>query len=176
MGGAPKGLLAAPGGGETLVARLLGIARKALPDAPVVLVGNAEAYSDLGLPVLADSPPGIGPIGGLSALLAEAEARGTMQAFAVACDLPFVSAELFQRLAGESPGAPAAAFRVGGIWQPLFARYEPRAALAATRAAIAAGDRSLWRVLSRLDVAELELDDAHRGDLRDWDTPQDRSE
>lgn len=175
MGGEPKGLLVAPGGTETLVARLLRISREALPDGEVVLVGNADAYLALGLRALADSPPGIGPIGGLSALLAEAQARGAAQAFAVACDLPFASAQLLARLASESPGAPAAAFRAGGIWQPLFARYEPRAALAATRAAIAAGDRSLQRVLSRLDLTELSLGNGQLAELTDWDTPEDAS-
>lgn len=173
MGGAPKGLLTAPGGDETLVCRLLRIAREALPDAEIVLVGRADAYSALGVPALADSPPGIGPIGGLSALLADAAARHSSQAFAVACDLPFASAKLLARLASESPEAPAAAFRVGGIWQPLFARYEPRAGLAATQAAIVAGDRSLQSVLSRLDVAELALDETQKGELADWDTPND---
>lgn len=173
MGGKPKGLLKAPENDETLVARLLRITCETLPGAHVVLVGNAEPYAALGLPAIADSPPGIGPIGGLASLLAEAEARGATQAFAVACDLPFVSAELLSHLASTSMGAPAAAFRAGGIWQPLFARYEPRAALSATRAAIAAGDRSLRSVLSRLKVAELALDDTQRRALDDWDTPED---
>lgn len=175
MGGTPKGLLRAPDSGETLVLRLLRIARETLPSADVVLVGSAEPYAALGLPALADSPAGVGPIGGLAALLAHAQARDANQAFAVACDLPFVGKKLLGRLASEAPGAPAAAFRVGSIWQPLFARYEPGAALSATRAALAAGDRSLQSVLSRLDVAELALDDVQGHELADWDTPEDRA-
>lgn len=175
MGGAPKGLLRAPDSDETLVVRLLGIAREALPGADVVLVGRADAYAALGLPALADSPAGIGPLGGLAALLTHAAARDASQAFAVACDLPFVGAKLLGRLASEAPAAPAAAFRVGGIWQPLFARYEPRATLSATRAALAAGNRSLQSVLSRLDVVELALDETQSRELADWDTPEDRA-
>lgn len=174
MGGAPKGLLVTPDGDETLVLRLLRITYEALPGADVVLVGSARPYAALGLPAIADSPAGIGPIGGLAALLAEATLRDASQAFAIACDLPFASTTLLARLASESPAAPAAAYRAGGIWQPLFARYEPRAALAETRAAIAAGDRSLQRVLSRLDVAEVALDETEIGELADWDTPADR--
>lgn len=174
MGGAPKGLLPAPDSGETLVARLLRITREALPDAEVVLVGDADAYAALGLPALADSPRGVGPIGGLAALLAEADSRGASYAYALACDLPYASAELLRRMARERPEASAAVFRTDGIRQPLFARYEARAALGATQAAIAAGDRSLQSVLSRLDAAELALDESEQDELRDWDTPEDR--
>ncbi len=175
MGGTPKGLLPAPDGSETLVTRTSRIACEVLPGARVVLVGSAEPYAALGLPVLADSPSGIGPIGGLGALLADAAERGKSQAFAIACDLPFISTELFRRLAAELLEAPAAAFRVGGIWQPLFARYEPRTALSATRAALAAGERALQSVLLRLDVAELPLDETQHRELDDWDTPDDRN-
>lgn len=174
MGGSPKGLLRAPDTDETLVARLQRVIRDALPDADVVLVGDANAYAALGMTVVGDSPHGIGPIGGLAALLEHAAARGAGQAFAVACDLPFVGAGLLARLASEHPAAPAVACRESGIWQPLFARYEPGEALAATRTAIASGDRSLQSVLSRLAVAELVVDGQELSELTDWDAPGDR--
>src|SRR5437867_5470202 len=92
MGGRPKGLMLAPSG-ETIVARWqrmfdeLGIAS--------VLVGRHDAYMTLGIECLDDEPPGTGPIGGLVALLARAQGR---RAIAVACDMPFVSERLLEKL------------------------------------------------------------------------------
>ena len=77
MGGVAKGLLTAPGGTATLVARLARVVREAFGEVDLVLVGSADAYAAQGLPSLADDPPGVGPIGGLSALLAEGRRRGS---------------------------------------------------------------------------------------------------
>jgi molybdopterin-guanine dinucleotide biosynthesis protein A len=137
-----------------------------------------------------DAPAGIGPIGGLCALLEHANARvrsgraqGEAQAqgsaassvLAVACDLPRVTAQLVERLAREAPSALVLAPRdpVTGKWQPLFARYASHAVLPAVRSAIEAGTRSMQTVLRSLEVTELPLTDAERAALHDWDTPED---
>ncbi|GMV18202.1 MAG: NTP transferase domain-containing protein [Polyangiaceae bacterium] len=173
MGGVAKGLLVAPGAAETLVARLERVAREALGDPEVVLVGRAEAYASLGLPFLEDQPPGVGPIGGLGALLGAAAERGSPFALALACDLPFVSAALLRRLSAFEPRASAVAPRQGELWQPLCARYAPTPAREATRALIATGARSLQAVLTALDAVELPLETSD--ELRDWDEPGDLS-
>ena len=73
MNGHPKGLLPCEPGGETIVGRLVRIVQAL--ELPVVLVGQHEAYRPLGLPMLADQPPGVGPLGGLCALLRHAQGR-----------------------------------------------------------------------------------------------------
>ena len=175
MGGVPKGLLAAPRSAETLVMRLLRITQQALGDHACVLVGQAPAYAELGLPFLRDAPAGIGPLGGLAALLEEGVARGHSAVIALACDQPYLGAGLLERLATHAPGAAAVAPRPDGVWQPLAARYDPGSGLAAARAALAADERALHSVLDRLGsgAIELPLTASEAAQLRDWDEPGD---
>jgi molybdopterin-guanine dinucleotide biosynthesis protein A len=128
-----------------------------------------------GLAFVEDAPAGIGPLGGLAALLDAAVTRGHNAVIALSCDLPYVSAELIARLATHAPDASAVAPRPDGVWQPLVARYDPRAGLEATRAALAEGDRALYRVLDRLGSGAVELPMAlsDAAQLRDWDEPGD---
>lgn len=173
MGGLAKGLLRAPSG-ASVAEHLLAECRAALPDATRVLVGDATAYSALGLPALADTPAGVGPLGGLRALLLEARRFDEQAVIALACDMPFVGARLLGRLACEGPDALALAPREDQLWQPLCARYSV-AALGDVDDALSAGERSLQRLFGRLGARalELELDALERSELRDWDQPSD---
>jgi molybdenum cofactor guanylyltransferase len=173
MGGAPKGLLVAPGGDEPIVQRLARLSRDVEPDSQLVLVGRSSAYAGLDLPSVVDDPEGVGPLGGLSALLGAGAAQDAERVVALACDLPYVTRELIQRLLVEAPGAPALAPRPDGIWQPFFARYAPVPALSAARTAIDSGNRSLHAVLERLGAAELGVSAEEAAALRDWDEPAD---
>ena len=174
MGGVAKGLLPAPGTGEPLVSRLCAVTRQALPAARCVLVGAAEAYAELGIEALADSPAGVGPIGGLRSLLEHA-ASESARAIAVACDLPYVGVDRLRQLGEATSGPAVVAPRVDGIWQPLFARYEPGLVLPALCASLAAREHALQRVLARLGdtVMELPLSERERAELGDWDEPGD---
>jgi molybdopterin-guanine dinucleotide biosynthesis protein A len=167
MGGRDKAALLAPGGGETLLARLLRLGRAA--GLQVVVVGGRGVP---GVPRLDDDPAAVGPIGGLCALLSHARDR---PAIALACDLPYASAELIAKLARMPCRAPVLAPRDAetGKWQPLFARYDSPRVLPALRAAIATGTRSFQTFLRAVDVQELSLDAGERRQLRDWDTPAD---
>jgi molybdopterin-guanine dinucleotide biosynthesis protein A len=107
MGGVPKGLLAAPSG-ETLVQRWTALF--AGLSVPCVLVGTHAAYAHLGLETLPDEPEGVGPLGGLVALLRRA-GRGPV--LAVACDMPHVSGRLIERLIAHDPEACIVAPRRG---------------------------------------------------------------
>lgn len=178
MGGLAKGLLVRDG--RTLVERLVEACRAAAAPQPLpdlYLVGNAAAYGDTPLPVLADEPAGVGPMGGLRALLRAAAAAGR-DAVALAVDLPYPSVALLRRLYREEADALALAPREAERWQPLFARYRPAAALPVVEAALAAGETSLQRVFEGLAggrgrVAELVSSAAERAALEDWDRPSD---
>jgi molybdenum cofactor guanylyltransferase len=179
MGGVAKGLLEHEG--RPLVERLIDASRLAVVPygpPPLVLVGNADAYVATRLPVLVDDPMGRGPIGGLRALLVEAE-RSQRDAIALAVDLPYVSAGLIRRLCFEHVGAVALAPREAGRWQPLFARYRPQPVLAAIDAALASGRTSLQSIFDILDAGvdrsvELALSADETMRLRDWDRPSDK--
>jgi len=164
MGGRAKGLLVAPDG-LPIVERTLEIVRAA--SLTPFLVGDASAYMHLGVEGLDDAPPGIGPLGGLVALLRRA---GDSCAIAIACDMPFVSSTLVEALR-DAPPAPVVAPRSDGRWEALFARYDASTVLPMAEANAAAGEHSLQRLLARAAAVELAVDD--RIALRDWDSPED---
>jgi len=173
LGGVAKGNLELVPG-ERLVMRLLHTLAAAVPGAAVVLVGAASAYGDLGLEALDDAPAGVGPLGGLRALLLAAEEHGDSAVLALACDLPHLGAGLVTRLVHEQPDADFVAARTGALWHTLVARYSVRA-LDAVDAALAAGEHALQRVIGRLGprARELSLNELERAQLHDWDSPAD---
>jgi molybdopterin-guanine dinucleotide biosynthesis protein A len=173
FGGVAKGNLRAPSG-ERLVERLEGICRTALPGAPVFLVGERAEYAGLGHETLADVPAGIGPLGGLRALVLRAAEARHDGVLALACDLPFVTTELVHRLATEAEDADALAPREDGLWYPLTARYSVRT-LDAIDAALMAREHSLQKLFARLGSAarRLDVDAEELASLRDWDSPDD---
>jgi molybdopterin-guanine dinucleotide biosynthesis protein A len=167
MGGLAKGLLRGPDG-SSLIERWTGILGEL--GIPVVLVGEGAAYEGLGLPMLKDEPPGVGPLGGLVALLRHA---GTGRALAFACDMPFVSRGLVGRLLAAPADAPIVAPRRDARWEPLCARYEASRVLALAVARAASPHRSLQRLLAEAGAAALPLLPHEDAELRDWDSPAD---
>jgi molybdopterin-guanine dinucleotide biosynthesis protein A len=175
MGGIPKGLLPAPGDGRSVARRLCDLCRTAIPQSELVLVGNAVAYGELGLEAIADDPSGVGPLGGLHALLKQGETKGSAFVFSLACDLPYVSAELLSRLANERLQAIALAPFLDDRWQPFFARYQPAAVRPRLSEMLVDSDHSLQAVFRRLGAGAerftLSFDEERL--LSDWDTPND---
>jgi molybdopterin-guanine dinucleotide biosynthesis protein A len=166
MGGRDKALLITESG-ETVLARITRIAH----DAGLTLV-VAGGVHRRGLCVVPDEPAGIGPLGGLRALLAYAAPQPLI---ALGCDMPYVSVELLVRLS-RAPSS-AAVFAARDVttrkWQPLFARYDSARTLASLDAALAAGVRSFQTWFESLDVHEFALTAAEHAQLRDWDEPSD---
>ena len=169
MGGRDKAWLPAPHGGEALIERLVRIIGE-LGLRAVVVGGSAPPAVER----FADDPPGIGPLGGLRALLAHA---GAQPVIALACDLPYVDAALLGKLvqAQAESAAPVLAPRDpgSGKWQPLFARYMPARVLPACDVVLARGERSLQAVLREVAVEELALSAGEHALLADWDEPGD---
>lgn len=175
MGGFPKGNLKAPGSELTLLERSLQEIREAAPGAEVVLVGSSAPYASLSYPAVADQPAGVGPIGGLKALLDHAAAREKSYALALACDLPRLNRELLRRLVSEQPMALALVIQQGTVRNPLIARYAVAASHAAVGKSLAANRYSLQAVLDQLEpaVATLTLSPAEAASFDDWDSPSD---
>jgi molybdopterin-guanine dinucleotide biosynthesis protein A len=151
--------------GETFVAR---IARALSSIASRVSVVSARAdQCDVGLSVVRDVYTGAGALGGLHAALAACRAPW---AAVVSCDLPFVTSELFVRLASFAADdfAAVAPVQRDGRPQPLCTLYSVRACLPAATQLLDAGElrpRVLLKQLSTRWVAPEELSDLTRAEL-----------
>lgn len=171
--GATKGLLKAPDGtGRTLVERLVSETRRALSDVRVVLVGRHPAYEFLGMESLLDAKVGVGPLGGIVALLKAARLSGQQGGLVLACDLPYLEAPLISRLAMCEPDAALLCPREDGLFQPLFARYDV-SLLADFEKALSEDKRALQPLLSEHGARALPLSPEEAASLRDWDSPED---
>ena len=162
--GRPKGRLLHEG--STLVERAVAMARAT--GLTPVLVGDASPYADLCLdvPRCSDEPAGVGPLGGLRAVLR----RGP--ALALACDMPYVTAASIRRLQ-TAPGSEVLVAERDGRFEPLFARYEP-SLLPSLEAYLAEGQRAFQPWLRGLDgEGRLSRVEMAQGTLRDWDRPAD---
>jgi molybdenum cofactor guanylyltransferase len=167
MGGVAKGLLRTADS-ATIVGRWRLILERL--DVQVVLVGARVEYRGLGLEIIADDPGGIGPLGGLVALLRRAAGE---QVLALACDMPFVSSAIVERLLAASDHAPIVAPRRQGRWEPLCARYDAGRVLASALELVLTDEHSLQRLIREVGAVELPLEPDEIEELRDWDTPGD---
>lgn len=169
--GRTKGLLRAPGDARSLVQRAVDLFRAL--DVPVVLVGEHADYTHIGVAMLPDAIAGIGPLGGLVALL---EANPNGDVIACACDLPYVDEALARRLL-DAPTAPVVTPLAGGVLQPLFARYASDLVLPVARRradeAAHGGSPALQKLLAEVGATPLALDVSEEARLRDWDSPSD---
>jgi FdhD protein len=165
MNGAAKGLLRTPGG-ETIVAQLARAMREA--GLEPVLVGKRAEYAALGLREIEDAADA-GPLGGLVALL---DAANGERVVAIACDMPYVSADLVKKLV-HAHGGPIVAPKLDGRWEPLFARYDSASVLDVARARCERGELTLQGLLDAAGATPLELDETDAAKLADWDRPED---
>jgi molybdopterin-guanine dinucleotide biosynthesis protein A len=136
--------------------------------ARVSLVSSREDAEAHGLAVVRDVHAGCGALGGNHAALASSRAP---RAFVVSCDLPFVTRELFERLAAlDTPqGFDAVApVQEDGRQQPLCTIYARDACLTVAEDLIRVGDlrpRSLLRRVRTRLVAFGELSDLEGSEL-----------
>lgn len=105
----------------------------------VNLVGAKNVESSLKIENVPDVYPSWGALGGLHAALAACRAEW---AAVVACDLPFVTGELFERLASLREGSEAVVpVQRDGRLQPLCALYRTAACREIARRMIEEGER-----------------------------------
>ncbi|MBK8466274.1 MAG: molybdenum cofactor guanylyltransferase [Chloracidobacterium sp.] len=122
-------------GGKTLAVRSADIVETALSPNRITFVARdkdqfkPELLSSLGHSVIADQKPGFGAWSGIDAALRNAQSEWI---FILACDLPFVLAELLQLLAGFAKGDSEAVVprQADARLQPLCAFYRIKPTLA----------------------------------------------
>jgi molybdopterin-guanine dinucleotide biosynthesis protein A len=168
--GRDKALLA---GGDPPTPLALRVAR-ALRDGgcpDVTCVGGDEGGLEaLGLDAIADDHPGLGPLGGVLTGLRHARLELVV---VLACDLPWIDGATVRGLIGALAARPSAAVAVPLVDDRLqvHAAAFRRSARPILAAAFDAGERSLTRALSDLEVVTVEHLDARS--LTDVDGPDD---
>lgn len=130
MGGYPKGLLLVEG--RTIIERLLDL-KPSFAEA-LVVANDPAPYERFGIRITSDLVRDRGAPGGLHAAL---RAAHTEWVLLVACDMPYVSAELAEALlAARTPALDWLMFEREGRPEPLFGLYRTRLA-GAVEAALA---------------------------------------
>nr|WP_173932245.1 molybdenum cofactor guanylyltransferase MobA [Chelativorans sp. Marseille-P2723] len=98
MGGGDKGLALLAG--RPLLAHVIGRLRPQVNALALNTNSEPARLASFGLEIVADSLPGLGPLGGVLAGMRWAKQRGNVERIVtVACDTPFFPAELVARLA-----------------------------------------------------------------------------
>lgn len=163
-----------PLAGRPLIERVIEVARQLTAD--ILLVTNDPIpYANLGLPCVADIQPGFGPLMGLYSGLSAA--RHDL-ALLVACDMPFLSPDLWRTMIDLAPGYDIVIPRSEDGLHPLHALYRRSSCLPAIAAAIAAGQRRMIAFHSQVRVYELPEDQVAAFDptgfaLMNVNTPED---
>jgi molybdopterin-guanine dinucleotide biosynthesis protein A len=157
------------GGGSTRMGR----AKAELRLGRRTLLGHARALSaELGLPCRVqthDDTPGQGPLGGVATALRRARANGTEKILFLGCDMPFLTAELTQRILAVEANAVFASVK-GTVGFPFV--LSP-VVLPKVEAQLTAGRRSLQRLSVRLRARRIRVLAAEVEQLQNLNTPAD---
>ncbi len=123
-----------------------------------VVGGDSGSASRVGLDLVPDETPGLGPIGGLATALSLAQREGLDGSFVLACDTPLIEGALLRDLLalwdGHSVLVPESKGPLGV--EPLCGVY-PVAALPQVLAASRASDRSMGALLDGVTLRALPL-------------------
>lgn len=163
--GRPKTLL--PVAGKTLIEWQVSRLQAGFAQTLIAVAAPEQLPASLRDLAILDEVRGSGPLGGMLAGLAHARAD---MVFAVAVDMPHVSAAHARLLAPHLAGHEAAVPRSPRGAEPLCALYARAPARRAAEAALAAGELSLRDVLARLDVSFVDAGAFERA-LRNLNTP-----
>jgi len=108
--------------GQTLLERRI-MLLKPLCSEIIVVSNSANSYKGEGFRLVRDESEGIGPIMGLYTGLMQSN---THSCFVTACDMPFMSSELFGCLESYSESCDAVVPRMGKNVEPLFSFYSKK--------------------------------------------------
>jgi molybdopterin-guanine dinucleotide biosynthesis protein A len=158
--GCPKGLLELPGGGSIIETALAAVATAGI--APVTIIANdPEPYEHLGVEIVPDHRPGLGPLGGIEAALFHYAGRcgGVL---VLPCDLPGITAREVHALqaAFAASRPPAVVAATGdGFWHPLCAVVRADVLSAVSRA-LDCGRNGVYRLWRGVGAVPVYFDDA----------------
>ena len=152
MGADKAGLVIA---GQSFVERIA--SELSLVTTSVKLVGGSPAALKLNLPTAPDIYPKWGALGGVHAAISACSAAW---ALVVACDFPFVTSQLFARLASFRTDFEAVApIQSDGIPQPLCALYRVEPCLRLAEQLINSGERKPVALLQSVQTRWVSFDE-----------------
>jgi len=128
--------------GEPLVRRVANVLAEVADE--VIVVANDPRFESLGFRVVRDRYPAAGALGGIATGVGAASHDAVLVA---ACDMPFLSAELWRVLVGHAGEADVVIPRIGAEYETLHALYT-KACLPAMARALA---QDRLRVISFFD-------------------------
>ncbi len=112
----------------------------------VVVADRQGKYESFGLRTIADTRPGLGPIGGLVTAMEDCREGWLILA---ACDAIILDSELPQLLFSNVSGDRKVVALKGASWETMPALYHC-SILPVVQANIARGQRSLWRIIEQV--------------------------
>jgi molybdopterin-guanine dinucleotide biosynthesis protein A len=133
--------------GEPLVKRVADVLAQVADE--VIVVANDPKYERLGLRVVRDRYPDGGALGGIATGVTAATHDTVLVA---ACDMPFLSVDVWRLIVGHAGEADVVIPRVGGEFETLHALYA-RACVAPMERSLAAGK---LRVISFFDEVRVQ--------------------
>lgn len=136
--------------GERLIERTAG-QFTAWFDQVVIVTNTPETYAYLGLPMVGDRVPGLGPLGGIEAGLSASRHQAC---FFAACDMPFLNQALVTHLVSLAGQADIVVPRIDGEYEPMHAVYSS-ACLPAVQSQLEAGIYKITRFFARMQVTEI---------------------
>jgi molybdopterin-guanine dinucleotide biosynthesis protein A len=148
MGGRPKALLELAG--RRIIERVLDAVAPVVDDV-LVVTNTPELYGFLGLPMVPDVYPDHGSLGGIYSGLAAAPGDAV---FTVACDMPFLHAEVARLVVSRAAEADVVIPRVGEQLETLHAVYA-KACLAPIQARLREGRLRITGFFDRVRVVEI---------------------
>jgi molybdopterin-guanine dinucleotide biosynthesis protein A len=104
--------------GEPLIKRAATVLAEVADE--VIIVANEPRYASLGLRVVKDAYPNGGALGGIATGVGAATHDTVLVA---ACDMPFLSADVWRLLLGHAGEADVVIPRIGGEYETLHAIY-----------------------------------------------------
>ncbi|MGH6690926.1 MAG: molybdenum cofactor guanylyltransferase [Gammaproteobacteria bacterium] len=155
MGGTPKALVEL--GGRTLIERVVAVVSEVVDDV-LVVTNTPDLYRFLGLPMVPDAFIDHGSLGGIYSGLAAAPGDA---AFTVACDMPFLQADVARLVVERAGEADVVIPRVGDQLQTLHAVYG-KACLPHMKARLSAGRLKIVGFFDAVRVLEISEDEVAR--------------
>jgi molybdenum cofactor guanylyltransferase len=149
LGGVDKAALLL--GGSRIIDRQLAILA-GISDEVLIVANDASRYAALQLPVVPDLIPEAGALGGVYTALATARHEHVLL---LACDLPFVTRALLDRLIAEAGDDDAVVPRSSRGLEPLCALYRTRCA-PELRERLERGERQVSAWVAGLRVREID--------------------